>query len=139
MLKSFRDLEVWQRAHRLVLNLYRVTGSFPKEERFGVVSQLRRAAFSIPANIAEGFGRRSTEELLQSLAIANGSLEETRYFVLLSCDLGYVTKQQLNDLDEQLNAVAQMISALTRSLKSRIAAGPSARVTGHGSRVTGPN
>ena len=137
MLKSFRDLEVWQRSHRLVLDIYRATNLFPKEERFGVVSQLRRAAYSIPANIAEGFGRRSTKELLQCLAIANGSLEETRYFILLSFDLGYLPKEHFQDLENELNAVAQMMSALSRSLKSRMADGVgSARATGHGSRAT---
>ena len=139
MLKSFKDLEVWQKAHKFVLDLYRVTATFPRDERFGITSQVRRAAYSIPANIAEGFGRRSTKELLQCLAIANGSLEETRYFILLSSDLGYIPREQVRELDEQLNTIAQMIAALGRSLKSRIAAAPSARVTGHGPRVTGPN
>ena len=88
MLKSFRDLEVWKKSHQLVLEIYRITNTFPKDERFGVISQLRRAAYSIPANMAEGFGRRSTKELLQFLAIANGSIEEIRYFIFLSCDLG---------------------------------------------------
>lgn len=137
MLKSFRDLEVWQKSHSMVLNIYRATSLFPKEERFGVTSQLRRAAYSIPANIAEGFGRRSTKELLQCLAIANGSLEETRYFILLSFDLGYLPKEQFQNLHDQLKAIAQMISALNRSLKSRMADGVGvARVTGHGTRVT---
>jgi four helix bundle protein len=84
MLKTFRELEVWQKSHQLVLEIYRITRTFPQDERFGIVSQLRRATYSIPANIAEGFGRRSTKELIQCLAIANGSLEEVRYFVLLS-------------------------------------------------------
>jgi four helix bundle protein len=74
--KSFRDLEVWKKSHQLVLEIYRMTSTFPKDERFGIISQLRRAAYSIPANMAEGFGRRSTKELLQFLAISNGSIEE---------------------------------------------------------------
>ena len=137
MLKSFRELEVWQKAHAMVLEVYRVTGSFPKEERFGVVSQLRRAAYSIPANIAEGFGRRSTKELLQCLTIANGSLEEVRYFVLLSRDLGYLHKEQIQKLNDQLDSVAQMISALSRSLKIKMTnVAVTARDTGHGTRAT---
>jgi four helix bundle protein len=80
MLKSFRELEVWQKAHSLVLEIYRVTARFPDSEKYGIVSQLRRAAMSIPANIAEGFGRRGTKEFLQCLAIGNGSLEETRFY-----------------------------------------------------------
>ena len=64
MIKGFQDLEVWQKAHRLVLEIYKVTNPFPRSEQFGIVSQLRRAAYSIPANLAEGYGRRSTKELL---------------------------------------------------------------------------
>ena len=131
MLKSFRELEVCQKAHAMVLEVYRVTGSFPKEERFGVVSQLRRAAYSIPANIAEGFGRRSTKELLQCLTIANG------YFVLVSRDLGYLHKEQIQKLNDQLDSVAQMISALSRSLKIKMTnVAVTARDTGHGTRAT---
>jgi len=137
MLKSFRELEVWQKSHQVVLEIYRVTSSFPKEERFGIVSQLRRAAYSIPANIAEGFGRRSTKELLQCLAIANGSLEEVRYFIFLSSDLGYLQNEESKKLDFQLNSVAQMIAALGRALKSKLTnASGAARATGHGTRAT---
>ena len=137
MLKSFQELEVWQKAHRLVLEIYRLTYSFPKEERFGIVSQLRRAAYSIPANIAEGFGRRSTKELLQCLAIANGSLEEVRYFIILSSDLNYLPKGDVDKLQQQLDSVAQMISALSRALRRKMANGVgTARDTGHGTRAT---
>lgn len=137
MLKSFKELQVWQKSHQTVLEIYRLTSAFPKEERFGIVSQLRRAAYSIPANIAEGFGRRSTKELIQCLGIANGSLEEVRYFILLSSDLGYLPKHELERLEVQLDSVAQMISALSRTLRHKLAArfGQS-RVTGHGARVT---
>ena len=137
MLKSFKELEVWQRSHQIVLEIYHLTNAFPKEERYGITSQLRRAAYSVPANIAEGFGRRSTKELIQCLGIANGSLEEVRYFVCLSSDLGYLPKNELERLDDQLNSVAQMISALSRTLKHKLAVRfGHARVTGHGSRVT---
>jgi four helix bundle protein len=140
MLKSFRELEVWQKSHRIVLEIYRVTSIFPKDERFGIVAQLRRAAYSIPANIAEGFGRRSTKELIQCLAIANGSLEEVRYFIYLSCDLGYLAKPEFEEMDKKLTGVAQMIAALSRSLKNRMgAAVASSRATGHGPRVTRPS
>src|SRR5712692_5755165 len=138
MVKSFRDLEVWQRAHRVVLDVYRLTNPFPRSEQFGVVSQLRRAAFSIPANIAEGFGRRSTKELLQFLAIANGSLEELRYFLLLSRDLRYLSPLDLEKLEEDLQAIAQMLEALSQSLRRRLAGNSdsSSRDTGHGTRIT---
>jgi four helix bundle protein len=137
MLKSFRELEVWQRSHGMVLEVYRVTSSFPKDERFGIISQLRRAASSIPANIAEGFGRRSTKELLQCLAIANGSLEEVRYFILLSHDLGYLQNEPMQSLNDQLDSVAQMIAALSRSLRNKLTnIAVTARNTGHGTRIT---
>ena len=86
MIKGFQDLEVWRKAHKLVLEIYKLTNMFPRGEQFGIVSQLRRAAYSIPANLAEGYGRRSTKEFLQFVAIANGSAEELRYFLILSRD-----------------------------------------------------
>lgn len=137
MLKSFQELEVWQKAHHLALRTYCVTDSFPDRERFGVTSQIRRSAASIPANIAEGFGRRTTRELLQFLANANGLLEETRYFLILSRDLGYLKRQDFEDMDKQCSSVAQMISGLGRSLKSRLAGVHESRATGHGSRANG--
>lgn len=101
------------------------------------MSQLRRAAYSIPANIAEGFGRRSTKELIQCLAIANGSLEEARYFVFLSGDLGYVGKPEREALEKKLDGIAQMIAALGRSLRGKLALQRGlSRVTGHEPRVT---
>ena len=129
MLKSFKELEVWQRAHALVLQTYRVTTGFPDREKYGVVSQVRRSTASIPANIAEGFGRRTTKELLQFLANANGSLEETRYFLILSRDLGYLKDQDFQEMEIDCSSVAQMIAALGRSLKARLAGV-------HGSRAT---
>jgi four helix bundle protein len=134
VLKSFQELEVWQRAHALVLQTYRVTNAFPDREKHGVVSQIRRSAASIPANIAEGFGRRTTKELLQFLANANGSLEETRYFLILSRDLGYLKDEDFMEMDVHCSAVAQMIAALGRSLKARLAGVHGSRATGHGPR-----
>ena len=136
MLKSFRELEVWQKAHALVLDTYRVTEPFPQRERFGIVAQIRRSAASVPANIAEGFGRRTTKELLQCLAIANGSLEETRYFLILSSDLKYLSVVDFERLDRQCEAVGQMLGALARSLRNRQASLHGSRVAGHGSRAT---
>jgi four helix bundle protein len=137
VLKSFQELEVWKKAHYLVLQTYRVTDGFPDKEKYGIVSQVRRSAASIPANIAEGFGRRSTKELLQFLANANGSLEETRYFLLLSRDLAYLAKDRYVELEKDCTSVAQMIAALRRSLKSRLEAVHGSRVTSHGSRSNG--
>jgi four helix bundle protein len=137
VLKSFKELEVWQRAHALVLRTYRVTNGFPDREKYGVVSQVRRSAASIPANIAEGFGRRTTKELIQFLANANGSLEETRYFLFLGRDLGYLNDEEFQQMDVDCSAIAQMIAALVRSLKSRLEGVHGSRATSHGTRKNG--
>lgn len=137
MLKSFRELEVWQKAHGLVLETYRVTDKFPDRERFGIVSQIRRSAASIPANIAEGFGRRTTKELLQFLANANGSLEETRYFLILGRDLGYMANTDFDNMEKRCSSVAQMIAALARSLRARLVGVHGSRATSHGPRTNG--
>lgn len=138
LMKSFQELEVWQKAHGLVLEVYRITEAFPERERFGITSPLRRAAASVPANIAEGFGRKSTRERLQFLAIANGSLEETRYFLILARDLHLLTIEQFQLSGHHGNSVGQMLGALARSLRNRsasLANGP--RVTGHETRING--
>lgn len=119
MIQDFTELKVWQEAHKLVLAVYKTSRRFPSEEKFGVVSQLQRAATSVPANIAEGFARNSVNELLRSLAIAQGSLAETRYFLLLGRDLGYLNGDALRDLHKQCESVAQLINALARSLRQR--------------------
>lgn len=138
MLKSFTDLEVWKRAHGVVLEIYKLTNPFPRNEQFGVVSQIRRAADSIRANIAEGFGRHSTKELLQFLAISNVSLEELRYFLILSRDLRYLSPLDLERLEKDLKAVAQMLEALRQSLQRRLNASSnfSSRDTDHETRDT---
>ena len=120
-INSFTELTVSQRAHELVLLVYKLTASFPRSELFGVVSQLRRASASVPANIAEGFGRRTTKELLRSLQIAAGELEETRYFLILSRDLGYIAAPRFEEGRMLCDSVGQLINALGRSLKRRIA------------------
>jgi four helix bundle protein len=141
MVKGFQDLEVWKKAHRVVLDVYRLTIQFPRTEQFGVISQLRRAAYSIPANIAEGSGRRSTRELLHFLALSNGSLEELRYFLLLSRDLRYLSPPDYERLQGDLKSIAEMLEALAQSLRRRLAspsmgAASSSRNTDHGTRVT---
>jgi four helix bundle protein len=93
--KSFQDLIVWQRAHELVLKIYQITKDFPEDERFGLTSQMRRSAVSIPANIAEGFKKWSKNDKARFLNIAQSSLEETRYYLILSRDLKYPTGESL--------------------------------------------
>lgn len=138
MVKSYRDLHVWQPANAAVLDVYRATGLFPRTKQL-----LRCGAYSIPANIAEGFGRRSTKELLQFLAIANGSLEQLQYFLSLSCDLRYLALAELEKLEMDLRAVAQIILALAESLRLRLAdatalagSSDSSRNTAHVTRTT---
>lgn len=130
-IKSFEELEVWQRAHELTLLIYDFTRSFPREEQFGLVSQLRRSAASVGANIAEGFGRRTTNELLRSLQIANGEVEEARYFAMLSRDLRYINPTRFAQLNQLCGSISQLLSALRRSLNNS-----RSRVTSHQSQVT---
>jgi four helix bundle protein len=117
----FRDLEVWQVAHELTLSVYRATVTFPKQEMFGLTSQLRRSAASIPANIAEGGARRSTKDYLRHLAIANGSLAESKYFLLLARDLSYVNGETYSELEKLTNRIGAMIVSLERALRKRLA------------------
>jgi len=119
-----------------------MTNFFPRSEQFGVTSQLRLAAYSIPANMAEGYGRRSTKELLQFLSVANGSLEESRYFLSLSRDLRYLAPVDFEKIDSDLRAIAQMLEALKKSLRLRLAnatrsnSSDSSCDTGHLTRTT---
>ncbi len=133
LIRSFKELEVWREAHALVRMAYELTRKFPREERFGLTIQFRRAAVSIPASIAEGFGRRTTKELLQSLAIANGSLEEARYYAFLAYDSGYVEKSQLDALENQCGSVARLMGGLRRSLQAKSSGTPA---TSHRSPLT---
>ena len=119
-INRFSDLTVWQRAHELTLETYRLTEKFPRSEQFGIISQLRRAAASVSANIAEGFGRRTTKELLRCLQISRGELEETRYFFILSRDLGYISATEFENMNGRCDSVGQLINALGRSLKNRL-------------------
>jgi four helix bundle protein len=111
--KTFEDLVVWQRAHAFVLAMYRCTESFPKHEVYGLVSQARRAAISIPANIAEGFKKRSKADKGRFMNIAQGSLEECRYYLILAKDLGYGDTAPLRGMLEE---VSRLLEAYTRAL-----------------------
>ena len=115
--KSFQDLIVWQKSHALALGIYRVSACYPKSELYGLTSQVRRAATSVPANIAEGFKRASRADKARMLNLAQGSLEELRYFLLLANDLGYESGPRLaEDLDE----VARLLDAYRRKILSSI-------------------
>ncbi|MGQ0634788.1 MAG: four helix bundle protein [Planctomycetaceae bacterium] len=118
---DYRDLNVWQDAHRLVLKIYQMTQRFPRDEQFGLTSQLRRAAASVPANIAEGNGRGSSKEYLKFLYIARGSLNELRYFVLLARDLQYFSGSAAMELEVQLESVSKLLAGLIRAIQRRAA------------------
>ena len=117
-MKDYRELTVWQRSHALTLELYRVTKSFPKDELFGLVSQIRRAASSIPANIAEGCGRDGDAELKRFLNIALGSACEVDYFILLATDLGYLDANQAEPLTNESLQVRRMLGAFVQKHKA---------------------
>jgi len=101
--RTFQDLIVWQKAHQFVLGIYRFTDKFPKTELYGMTSQLRRAAVSIPANIAEGFKKTGRADKARFMNMAQGSLEESRYYLILAADLGYGKNVELNSLVEEVS------------------------------------
>jgi four helix bundle protein len=106
--RTFQDLVVWQRAHRFVLGAYAFTAAFPKQETYGLSLQMRRAAVSIPANIAEGFRRRSKADKARFMNMAEGSVEECRYFLILAKDLGY---GDTGELSAMLDEVSRLLTA----------------------------
>jgi four helix bundle protein len=115
--KSFQDLIVWQKAHQFVLDVYRLTEKFPKSEIYGLTAQLRRAAVSVPANIAEGFKKRGKADKARLMNIAQGSLEECRYYLILAHDLHY---GDTTTLQIQLEEVSKLLEAyITAILNSR--------------------
>jgi four helix bundle protein len=117
-MQRFTELLVWQRSHAAVLAIYRATAPFPAEERFGLTSQLRRAALSVPTNIAEGSKRVSRQEYARFLNIAEASLAETEYLLMVSRDLGYLVPTNVDTLLAELTEIAKMLNALrTRVFK----------------------
>jgi four helix bundle protein len=114
--RSFQDLVLWQRAHAFVLAVYVATRSFPKEELYGLTSQFRRSAVSIPANIAEGFRKQSQADKARFLNTAEGSLEESRYYLILAHDLTYMDKAALWEATEEIGRLLNAYrSAILRS------------------------
>ncbi|MFN3467440.1 MAG: four helix bundle protein [Candidatus Brocadiales bacterium] len=112
--RRFEDLEVWQKAHQLALNIYKATNDFPAQERFGLTSQMKRAAVSIPANVVEGYKKRSLKDKANSYNIAQCSLEELRYYLLLSGDLGYLRGK--NELLNSIDEIGRMLHGLIVSI-----------------------
>jgi len=113
--QRFEDLLMWKKSHALVLVVYRITKSFPKEELFGLSAQMRKAAVSVPANIAEGFSKTGRSDKARFMNIAQASLEELRYYFILARDLAYVK----TDVDfADVNAIAAMLGAYVRTLRA---------------------
>ncbi len=117
-MQDFHTLKVWEKAHQLTLDVYRVTATFPKEELYGLISQIRRASSSIPANIAEGCGRGGNTELKQFLNIALGSASELEYHLLLARDLTYLSTAEYEKLANSTIEVKKMLAALITRVKN---------------------
>lgn len=117
-MKDFREIIVWQRSHALTLEIYRLTAKFPKEEIWGITSQMRRAASSIPANISEGCGRDGDAELKRFMNIALGSACELDYFILLSADLGYLPAPDRQKLAAEILEIRRMLGGFIQKLKA---------------------
>ena len=116
-ISHFHQLEAWQESHKLVLMVYQVTKEFPSEERFGLISQMRRAVVSIPANVVEGFKRRVIQEKIRFYNVSEGSLEELKYFLILSKDLGYIASN--TELMSQSETVGRLLNGLIASTEKR--------------------
>ena len=119
LIKSFEDLEAWQIAHKLVLELYRITKRFPKEELYGIVNQLRRAALSVTSNIAEGFSRYNYNDKIRFYYNSRGSVSEVRNCLILSKDLDYITKDEHQILLVETERVLKIINGLIRSIEKQ--------------------
>jgi four helix bundle protein len=115
--KNYKELEVWKKAVGLALTVYKETSAFPRSERFGLTGQMRRAATSVPANVAEGWGRGTTKEYIQFLLIARGSLMELETHVIMSRGLTFLSEQQSGELQIQIQEVGRMLNGLIQSLR----------------------
>jgi four helix bundle protein len=115
-MEKFKKLKVWLKAHQLVLEVYRITERFPKDERFGLISQMRRAPISVVANIVEGTKRNTLKDRKHFHTMADTSLEELKYYFLLSYELGYITQSKGENVTEHAREIGRMLNALTKKL-----------------------
>lgn len=118
-INNFYDLDAWKKGHLLVLEIYKITRSFPKEELYGIVSQLRRAASSITANIAEGFSRYHFKDKTRFYYQARGSVSEVQNFLILAKDLGFISLEECKEAGEIANEIKQLINGLIRSIEKQ--------------------
>jgi len=116
-MQDYKKLEVWEKAHSLTVAIYKITETFPKDELYGLTSQIRRASVSVPSNIAEGCSREGKSEFVQFLKIALGSANELEYQIFLSRDLKFITDEVHNGLNEQIDHVRRMLVALIKKVK----------------------
>jgi four helix bundle protein len=119
MLKNYKDLKVWQKSYELCLEIYRITAKFPKEEIYGLTSQIRRSAVSILSNIAEGYGRKTTADYIRMLYISYGSVCELETQILLAGDLDLIEKGVLDKLKEDIAEIERMLKVLIKSLENK--------------------
>jgi len=120
VMRNYRNLGAWQHADELTVQIYRVTRQFPSSEIYGITSQLRRAAYSVPANIAEGSGRESNADYLRFLSMARGSLAETEYFLHLAHRLEYLTEDDWNQLTGQVNQTFAALDGLMKAVRESL-------------------
>lgn len=119
MLRSYKELKVWQKSHQLSLAVYKITKKFPQNERYGMTAQMRRAAVSVPSNIAEGYGRKTTQDYIRFLYIAYGSTCELETQLLLSGDLGYFDSESISEFQSKIGEIERMLKALIKSLENK--------------------
>lgn len=117
-MKDYKELDVWRKAVALAIAAYKATAAFPDGEKFGLTAQMRRAATSVPANIAEGWGRGTTKEYIQFLLVARGSLMELETHAIIAGQLGYLSRDQLRELENQIQEVGKMLNGLIHSLRA---------------------
>lgn len=129
-IQKFEDLKVWQKAHDLVLRIYKITKDFPNEEKFGLVSQMRRAAVSIAANIVEGFRKRGKRDKINFYNIAQSSSDELRYYIMLAKDLSYL-KERTEEIQLLIDEVGKMLNGLIESVDERVFPNPSLLIPGY--------
>jgi four helix bundle protein len=117
-MSNYKNLKVWENAHKFTIDIYKVTKEFPEDEKYGLISQIRRSVSSIPTNIVEGCGQLDNGNLIRFLGIAKGSAFETEYQLLLSKDLGYIGANEFNILTEKIKFIIRMLNNLIKSLKN---------------------
>ncbi len=117
---NYKNYKVWEKSHSLVFEIYKILKVFPKEEQFNLVSQIRRAALSIPTNIAEGCGRETQKELIRFLYISSGSAHELDYLILISSELNIIPKEKAKSLLDEIDQIKKMLAGLIKKIKGTL-------------------